>query len=438
MGNHTLRRSLPYLAALFTLGVAAAGCESLARPGAAPSEPATVAPAARSFQAPPADAAVLAETEPNDDPTSAASAGPEVDRYDGGFFIDGRIADRDDVDVYALGAMESGDLVSVRIESAGDVYLKAALLDAQQRLLTLRYAERFPDGNVVYLTHSARAPGDVCYLAIAPLGPRTNAVGAYRAGVVWDRGGRVPAPRPQHVLLDFNGNTVAAGSFFGDTSIAPFDAATIAPQFAGQTERIIADVVDRVREKFTGLDVTVYASIDELAPEAEISVVHVGGAHDALLGLAEAVDEYNADPTDRAVIYVDAFGQFMVLEPSAEQIAHALANVITHEIGHLLGLLHTRESSSVMDISASMGHLLSQRSFGLHPLDGAGFPLGLQDGPTRLLQTVGGDSDYLAEHRAAKFSLAPPYQASPRDAAAAALWPMSPLSSCQRYDPPAE
>ena len=138
MGNRTLRRSLPFLAALLALGVAAAGCESLTRPGAAPSESTTTAQAARSFPTPPADAAVLAETEPNDDPTSAASPDPEVGRYDRGFFYDGRIADRDDVDVYALGPMESGDLVSVRIRSAGDVYLKAALLDAQAESLVGR------------------------------------------------------------------------------------------------------------------------------------------------------------------------------------------------------------------------------------------------------------------------------------------------------------
>ncbi len=435
MGIRPILRCLPYLPAPLLVGLAAAGCESLALPGAAPTEPVPAAHSARWFPAPPADAVMLAETEPNDDPASA----PVADALpDPGFFIDGRITDRDDIDVYALGSIEAGDLISARIETAGDVYLKAALLDEQQRLLTLRYAERFPDRNAVLLDHSARASGDVCYLAVAAMGPRSNAVGGYRVGIVWGRGGQAPAPHQQHVLLDFDGNFAADGSLLSDSTIAPFDAATIAPEFAGQTERITADVVALVRDNFTGLEVTVHASLEELAPDTEVSIIHVGGVHDALLGLADGVDEYNADPTDRAVIYVDAFRQFMVLEPSAEEIAHALANVITHEIGHLLGLLHTREPASVMDISASMGHLLSQRSFGLHPLDGAGFPLGQQDGPTRLLQTVGGDPDRLAKHSAAKFSLTPPYQASPRDAAAAALLPMSPLSSCKRYDPPAE
>ena len=428
MGLQHLSRRLAVHALILGVFLLAGGCGSTSTVGPPPSDPTfTNDEATRPFDALPLDAPRLQEVEPNDSLTESSATGAVIDQ---GLFIDGRLSSTDDLDVFELGPLDSGDLVSVRIETSAEVFLKAALFDGDGGLLTPGFCAATESGNLLTMSHATRLASRGCSLALAACGLRFNAVGDYETMVVFERHQPVPPPTTQRVLLNFAGEAAAASTSFADTSIDPFDAAVISPQFAGYSDQIAEMVVEMVRESFLDLHVTVIASWEALEPAKHLSVVHLGAADDSVLGLAENVDAYNADPEDEAVVFVDAFSQFMVLEPSVEEIATALANVTTHEIGHLLGLEHTRGPKSVMDVSASLGHLVRRRSFGTFPLDAALFPLGQQDSPGILLQAVGGDAASLAE-RLADESSDEPGRVLPDDTETCPVaYPVVPWCSC--------
>ena len=74
-------------------------------------------------------------------------------------------------------------------------------------------------------------------------------------------------------------------------------------------------------------------------------------------------------------------------------MSQALANVASHEIGHLLGLVHTSDPQGIMDITASLSQLLDDQDFTMSALHGDVFPLGSQDAVQSLADTLGGDAE---------------------------------------------
>ncbi|MFQ5491537.1 MAG: matrixin family metalloprotease, partial [Phycisphaerae bacterium] len=135
-----------------------------------------------------------------------------------------------------------------------------------------------------------------------------------------------------------------------------------------------------------------YPSFEGPAPAEPYSTVHFGSYDPNLLGVAENVDEYNLRAEQRAIVFVDTFSAFGVLDPSPEEIAQALANVTSHEIGHLLGLYHTQDAKGVMDITASLRQMMGDQFFGQSPLHPEVFAVGNQDAVPTLLANVGGDA----------------------------------------------
>lgn len=126
-----------------------------------------------------------------------------------------------------------------------------------------------------------------------------------------------------------------------------------------------------------------------------VSTIHFGAEDSVLLGVAESVDEFNEHPVQEAIVFTDTFRAFNVLAPTIEEYAQALANVASHEIGHLLGLVHTRDTRGVMDISASLRQLMRNQAFLQSPLDDALFPTGFQNAVVTLVDGVGGDAEYV-------------------------------------------
>ena len=118
------------------------------------------------------------------------------------------------------------------------------------------------------------------------------------------------------------------------------------------------------------------------------------GAYDAaLLGVADGVDEFNSTQAQEAIIFTDTFAAFSRLEPSVLQMSRAIANVTSHEIGHLLGLVHTKDSKGIMDVTASLNQLLVDQDFRMSPLYTDVFPIGWQNALQLLVDAVGGDVD---------------------------------------------
>ena len=118
--------------------------------------------------------------------------------------------------------------------------------------------------------------------------------------------------------------------------------------------------------------------------------------------VATNIDEFNAIQSQAAIVFTDTFAAFMRLEPSVSEMSTALANVASHEAGHLFGLVHTSDSLGIMDVTAGLSELLRNQHFRMSPLNSFVFPIGYQDAIQCLLDTVGGDESILHQRESAK------------------------------------
>lgn len=307
--------------------------------------------------------------------------------------INGEITDAHDTDVFDLGSMEAGDRVVVELNPGAGLNGALALFDEygtcllvnDHRNVYLGQAEPFVD--VVLQESSAH-----CYLAVTTT-PYYESPGRYELYAVGQWNQPPPATHPDVVLLDFQGDTRASVGSRTSLNIPPFEAADIDPAFAGQTDAIIADLVAMVRADYEGFNVTVLSTSEGEQYDASMSHVYFGTYDPGLLGLSEGVDEFNTLGPQEAIIFTDTFAAFMVLDPNAEKMSQALANVTSHEIGHLLGLVHTEHEDSIMDITASLNDLLEDQHFIRAPLHPEVFPIGAQDATQAILAGAGGDPE---------------------------------------------
>ncbi len=330
-----------------------------------------------------ADAPAYDETEPNDD-FSAANTVP-IGQNDSAT-IQAALDGRSDVDVFGIGGAVPGDRVVITIRTPAGLTAAIGVFDDRQNLL--QFASQAGGGTPMYFETICRETATDLFVMVAP-SPGTAAQGSYSLEIQRSAGD-APAFSPQVVLLDFDGAPAVSIGGGPTVAVPPFDAARIGAAFAGQTAAIRQKVLQNVRSQFAGLNVTV-RSTDE--PDAEVgahSTLYFGTYNAELLGLADTIDSYNQDTTQAAIIFTDTFALFNVLAPSVDEIAQALANVASHEAGHLLGLWHTSDPTDLMDITATARQLLRPQTFRHAPLHPTVSPIGWQNAPDLLAWAVGG------------------------------------------------
>jgi len=308
--------------------------------------------------------------------------------------VGGTITSISDVDVFALGPMSAGDRIVVDVTAqANGLDADAAVFDSggdmvienDDRNLSLNQLDPFI--NFVF-----RHDSPVYYLGIAAsdgADPSMQA-GAYKAVVQITRGGQVPPTSGQVVVLNFSGGTIDLPGV--QTYTVPlFNTADIAPQYTGMTAAVEQQIVAVVTEAFQGLDLDLRPVPGSSPPaNGQYSTIFFGQTNSYALGLSQDVDYYDQNQSDESIVLTgdftpDYFGRVL----TATELGTAIGNVAVHEIGHLLGLNEVVNIHDPMDNTGGPDTLLALQQFQTSPLEDIIFPIGLQDSPLLLLETIG-------------------------------------------------
>ncbi len=307
--------------------------------------------------------------------------------------ISGTIVSPDQVDTYEVGELLAGDELKVEVV-AGDKGFDPALgiFDENQDCMFVNDDRQYYNRQTnPYAYFIVRADTSQCYVVVSA-SVRSDTVGKYQLQITRTPGTPAANPSSQLVYVNFEGADNVVIGRRDPVDVPPFSGDMIDAQFSGDTEELIDLVIERMRENYSLLNVEIICSRDQAKPSQPHTTLHLGSYNPALLGIADSIDSFNADSTQQAVIFVDTFSAFMSQEPTLQEIAYAIANVASHELGHLLGLHHTADSSGIMDTTASLRQMLLPQTFNRSPLNsGDTFLVGHQNALRTLLQNVGGD-----------------------------------------------
>ncbi len=308
---------------------------------------------------------------------------------DGAISVSGTIESTTDVDIFNLGALRYGDRLIVETQQGGSLDAALGLFDDRGMLMLVNDDRSYSLGAYdPYLNHAVREDLTECYLAIAA-SPAAPSTGSYTVTISRQPTSPVPEPSEQTVLLDFDGETGVHIGSRGPMTVPAFDAADISPTYAGQTNAIIDIIESMVAAEYAAYDVDFYSTAEGDDPVGDVTRIFFGGFDANLLGLADSVDFYNGRQAEECVVFTDTFELFMPLNPTVEEMGTALANVAAHELGHLLGLSHTRDITEIMDITAPAQAILVDQTLHESPLHEDVFPVGWQDPYMLLMQALG-------------------------------------------------
>jgi hypothetical protein len=184
--------------------------------------------------------------------------------------------------------------------------------------------------------------------------------------------------------LNFAGGSDVRVHLHPPMTFSAFTGSMVGPAYADKTQVLKQTILEAMRADYAAFNIQ-FASSDSGPPAEPYSTVHFGGKDSGLLGLADAVDEYNTTDDQACIVFVETFSAYQGMGLSAEQMGVMIANVGSHELGHLLGLYHTKDPDDLMDTTGSAWDLSQDQQFRRAPLEESVFPTGMEDCP-RLLE----------------------------------------------------
>lgn len=324
----------------------------------------------------------------NDSTATFADAAPSgLDKADQVQF-DGTISSGSDVDLFDLGTLTPGDLLFVDVSaSSGDLDPVAAIFDDREFLQAFN-DDRNPDATNLnpQLDIVIRGRESQFFLGVAAF-PGGSSTGDYHVEVRVARGAGDPNPKPQIVYLNWAGGQNIVIPNVDVFNLNPFDAARL--NLPGMTAALEDQVQQIIQNRYSGYNLIVRNSKDDLIPTEPHSTVHFGGVSSRAFAISEQIDTQNADPSDSAIVFTDSFTGAFGRTLSFTEMSRAVGNTAAHEIGHLVGLVHTKDCNSLMDTTCGNTSLLRLQSFRLAPLDVSVFPFGFQEATELITWALG-------------------------------------------------
>ncbi len=338
--------------------------------------------------------------EPNDDFGDAVVGVPEAS---GLIRLKGTVSSGDDLDVFLLGSLSSGDRVLVDASAVASLDVSIAIFDGEGRLVSDN-DDRSDQNLDSHIDFVARHADDGYFLVVtrSAFADPNRRTGSYTAQVQFQRGGETPLPQQQMLFLKFDGGRVDS-PVLGHLDLASFDAGAIDRAYTGKTQEIKQTIVDIMRQNYERFNVVIESS-DDFTPgtDCDFSTVFFGGFNDQAFGIAENVDLYDSDFCDDAIIFTESFTPSLFSSvPTAEEMGVAIGNVAAHEAGHLLGLNHVDDDLDLMDDRSAADAFLFDQEFMESILSTDIMPIGTQDGVLLLDEIVGPaveDSSRLIPH----------------------------------------
>ncbi len=316
----------------------------------------------------------------------------------GSILIEGSVTSGADVDLYMLGPALKGDRITIQVTGHGGFNTVAALFDGNADLIDANDDRSFYGGLIdPYISRVVREDTDNLFLGITVSTAAHFASnegrfdsGSYTIEVGREPGVHVDGPRDQVVYMDFAGGADVQIGLEPIAHMRPFSAESISGRLNGKSDTIIDQLVDLMRRDFAPYHVTLLDSRHDSRPAGPHTQLFFGNYNSRYLGLADNVDTGNAFLEQEAIIYAEDISLFESLLPTAEEVAQALANIGSHELGHLLGLEHSGDQRDVMATAATARQILENDADFLRSITQPDvFPVGFQNEPVLLLRNVG-------------------------------------------------
>ena len=291
-----------------------------------------------------------------------------------------------DRDLYAV-KLRAGDVLGANVtDAAGYVSVfdsKGVEVHGSGQDATYIYPENspLPGGGNATTDHVAAKSGTY-YVEV------TQGDGSYEAQLEVYRYGGAAKKQTQTIFLDTDGERLNTGIFAGRgvTTLSPLRSflgnwGISRSKEANLVKRIKATVQENLNTDLRRSGLSKYVSVKVVTSrdvkkdpygKAGVSRVVVGGTIEqsgvGTIGIAQSIDPGNYDREESAMVLLDVlsgspdeYGDASLnfyLKKNSNRLAfvgHALGNVISHEIGHLIGNWHTDNSDRIANLMDAGG-----------------------------------------------------------------------------------